>query len=210
MSIKTIRTLLPIGVFCVMLMVLANCATAGDDEKGFKQLFNGKNLEGFKTIVRGEADPAKTFYVKKGMIVVTGQPYGYFYTEKSYNNFILRYDWKFSKAGNSGLLVHIAGKHKVWPRSIEVQGQLRDHARIFAIAGAKGKFTVDKKAQKRAIKGAGVWHTTEVVSRNGELTSKINGIQISTGKGNLTEGPFGFQSEGTELYFKNIRIKVID
>jgi hypothetical protein len=180
---------------------------AGDD--GFKDLFNGKDLGGWKTIVGGNADPEKVFSVKDGVIVVSGKPSGYFYTDKSYKNYILRYDWNFSKPGNSGLLVHIQD-HKVWPKSVEVQGQLSDHGNIFAIGGAKGQFKKDKEAQKKAIKGAGEWNTTEVISKDGMLTAKVNGVEVSTGKGDLTEGPFGFQSEGTELYFKNIRIKVLD
>jgi hypothetical protein len=184
---------------------LTGGAPAADDDKDFTPLFNGKNLDGFKVEV-GKADPAQTFTVKDGVIVVSGKPNGYFYTTKSYKNYVLRFDWKFIKDGNSGLLVHIQEPHKVWPKCIEVQGMQKDHGRIFAIGGAKGKFDVDKEAQKKAIK-IGEWNTTEVTSKDGELVSKINGIEISKGKGELTEGPIGWQSEGTELHFKNIRIK---
>ncbi|MCI0684712.1 MAG: DUF1080 domain-containing protein [Gemmataceae bacterium] len=173
-------------------------------ELGFVPLFNGKDLSGWKTV----PETGEPFTVKEGVIVVAGKPAGYFYTGKSYKNYILRFDWKFIKSGNSGLLVHIQAPHKVWPKSVEVQGQQSDHGRIFAIGGASGKFTVSKENQKKAIK-IGDWNTTEVVSKDGALTSKINGIEISTGKGNLTDGPFGFQSEGTELHFKNIRIKAL-
>ncbi|MCI0464400.1 MAG: DUF1080 domain-containing protein [Gemmataceae bacterium] len=182
-------------------------AMAGDKEEGFKSIFNGKDFDGWKIVPAKGTD--KTFQISNGVIVVSGKPNGYFYTDKSYKNYVLRFDWKFIKSGNSGLLVHIQEPHKVWPKSIEVQGQQNDHGRIFAIGGAKGQFKVDKDAQKKAIK-TGEWNTTEVTSRDGALTSKINGIEVSSGKGELTEGPFGFQSEGTELQFKNIRIKVLD
>ncbi len=201
------RNLLPMALVAACFLLVGTRAIA-QDEKGFKPLFNGKNLDGWKVETRGKGE--NPFSVKEGMIVVKGRPAGYFYTDNSFKNYILRFDWKFSKPGNSGLLVHIQGKHRVWPKSVEVQGMLRDHGRIFAIGGARGKFSIDREAQKKAIKGPGEWHTTEVISRDGMLTSKINGIQVSTGKGDLTEGPFGFQSEGTELYFKNIRIKVLD
>lgn len=180
---------------------------AAQDDTGFVELFNGKDLTGWKTITSGK-DDGKTFTVNDGAIVVRGNPNGYFYTEKSYKNYVLRYDWKFIKNGNSGLLVHIQGAHKIWPKSVEVQGMQTDHGNIFAIGGAKGKFKTDKAAQKKTIK-IGEWNTTEVVSKNGELTSKINGVEVCTGTGDLTEGPFGFQSEGTELHFKNIKIKVL-
>jgi uncharacterized protein (TIGR03000 family) len=176
------------------------------DAEGFVALFNGKDLSGWKF----EPSTAESaFSVKDGVIVVKGQPQGYFYTDKSYRNYVLRFDWKFIKDGNSGLLVHITGGHKVWPKSVEVQGLQSRHGHIFAIQGAKGDFKTDEEAQKKAIK-MGEWNTTEVISRDGALTSKVNGIQISTGKSDLTEGPFGLQSEGTELHFKNIRIKTLE
>ena len=36
------------------------------------------------------------------------------------------------------------------------------------------------------------------------------GTQVNSGKITLVEGPFGFQSEGSEIHFKNIKIKVLD
>lgn len=214
MKFATAGKLLLLPALFAGLLVLGNSVNAGGEkvEKGFKKLFNGKNLEGWKfQLSNKNADPSKTFYVKDGVIVVSGRPNGYFYTDKSYKNFVLRYDWKFSNSkpnSNSGLLVHIQPPQKVWPKCVEVQGAQGDHARIFAIGGARGKFKVNKKNQQKAIK-LGDWNTTEVVSRNGTLSSKINGIPIASGKSGLMEGPFGFQSEGTELYFKNIRIKVM-
>jgi uncharacterized protein (TIGR03000 family) len=179
---------------------------AKTDSEGFVALFNGKDMSGWKF------EPAKAesaFSVEDGVIVVKGQPNGYFYTDKSYGNYVLRFDWKFIKDGNTGLLVHITGGHKIWPKSVEVQGLQSQHGHIFAIGGAKGDFKTDKEAQKKAIK-MGDWNTTEVISRDGALTAKVNGVQVSTGKGELTEGPFGFQSEGTLLHFKNIRIKTLE
>lgn len=200
-----VRGILFTAVLSAAALLGGTFARAGD--KDFEDLFNGKDLSGFKTNIFGK-DDGSVFTVKEGVIHVSGKPNGYFYTEKSFKNFHLKFDWKFVKDGNSGLLVHIQGHGKSWPKSIEVQGQQSDHARIFAIGGAQGKFTVDKNAQKKAIK-VGEWNTTEVISQNGKLTSKINGIEISSGEGNLTEGQLGWQSEGAPLQFKNIKIKVL-
>ena len=55
----------------VFVVGLACQATAGDD-KGFKPLFNGKDLTGWKTFLKDEkADPAKTLVVKDGEIRVS-------------------------------------------------------------------------------------------------------------------------------------------
>lgn len=206
--IRSLR-LAALAVFAASIGLLVSQANAGDDA-GFKDLFNGKDLTGWKTILSGgKEDDGKVFSVKDGVVVVAGKPAGYFYSDKSYKNYVLRYDWKFIKNGNSGLLVHITGKHNIWPKCVEVQGQQTDHGNIFAIGGAKGQFKKDAAAQKKAIK-IGEWNTTEVTVNNGEMTSKINGIVVCTGKAEgVTEGPFGFQSEGTELHFKNIKIKVL-
>lgn len=195
-------------VAVVVAFALSGNVTA--QEEGFTPLFNGKDMTGWKVVLAGKGgDAAKTFKVEDGKIVVSGAPNGYFYTDKSYKNYVLRFDWQYpKKSGNSGLLVHIKGDHKVWPTSVEVQGMHTDHGRIFAIGGAKGKFDVNKEAQKKAIKGVGEWNTTEVICENGKITSKVNGTEVSSGSGDLMEGPFGFQSEGVELWYKNIRIKV--
>lgn len=204
----------------VALLGLAVTAVTAADDDGFKQLFNGKDLSGWKTILAGKGDPDKTFKVDDGAIIVSGNPAGYFYTDKSYKNYILRYDWRFKRpkgledeekfGGNSGLLVHITGKHTVWPKCVEVQGENRTHGNIFAIGGAKGSFKFNPSALKKARKSVGDWNTTEVICKDGAITSKVNGVEVSTGKGNLTEGPFGFQSEGAEIHFKNIKIKTLE
>jgi hypothetical protein len=65
---------------CVALALLAALVVwlassrAGDGD--FKSLFNGKNFEGWKFEL-GKADPEKTFKVKDGIIVVSGNPNGY-------------------------------------------------------------------------------------------------------------------------------------
>ncbi|HZT80833.1 MAG TPA: DUF1080 domain-containing protein [Gemmataceae bacterium] len=200
---------LPLLALAAGLALLAPAAAADDKEEGFKPLFNGKDFTGFKFVIGPkESEPGKTFTVTDGVIVVSGKPNGYFYTDKGYKNYVLRFDWKYAdpKGGNSGCLVHIQPPHKTWPKCVEVQGLQSDHGHIFAISGAKGQFTVDKEAQKKAIK-PGEWNTTEVISRDGELTAKVNGVEVSKGKGELTEGPIGWQSEGAEIHFKNIKIK---
>ncbi len=202
------RKFLPLAALLAGLVWLGSAASAGDE--GFKDLFNGKDLDGWKLNVFGK-DDGKVFTVNEGEVVVRGKPNGYFYTDKSYKNYVLRFDWKFIKDGNSGLLVHIQGHGKSWPKSLEVQGLQRDHASIIPI-GIKASHKTDREAQKKAIK-FGDWNTTEVSVKNGDIVAKINGIQVTTAKilsGDVKEGPFGFQSEGTELHFKNIKIKVLD
>lgn len=196
--------LLGVLTACVAaLMLTLNPASAAEED--FKPLFNGKDLSGFKI----EPATAKdTFQVQERAIVVSGKPNGYFYTEKSFKNYHLRFEVNYpSKAGNSGVLIHIQEPQKVWPKCIEAQGQHSDMGRLFGIGGAKGEFKTDKETQKATIKPVGQWNVYEVISQDGKLTTKINDKVVSEGKGDLTEGPIGFQSEGVEIHFRKIEIK---
>jgi hypothetical protein len=178
--------------------------SAGED--GFRKLFNGKDLTGLKIMPEKAVD---TFKAEDGVLKVSGKPNGYFYTDKSYKNFVLRFDWRYpDKAGNSGLLVYIQPPHKVFPRCVEVQGAYGSHGQIFAIGGAKGKYSNDGKARKMALKPHQEWNQTEVISKDGHLTAKVNGAVVSEGQTEmLTEGPLGWQSEGAPIEFRNIVLK---
>ena len=208
----------------VGIALLQSDARAGDD-KGFKPLFNGEDLAGWKEFLKkGEkADPPKsikTISIADGEIQVSGFPYGYFYTEKSYKNYVLRYSWTYPKnqpektTMNSGLLVHIQEPHKIWPKCVEPQGRYKDHGKIFFSSFAKEdkrESTYDEKAQKKALKESHEWNTTEAtVHADGSISVSINGIPVSTGKSALTSGPIGFQAEGARIHFKDIKIKLLD
>jgi hypothetical protein len=191
-------------------------ASAGDKGgKEFAKLFNGKDFTGWIKVGADRTDP---WSVKDGVIVCTGKPNGYLKTDKSYKNYVLRYDWMYKRpsglqddksfTGNSGCLVHIQPPDKVWPKCVEVQGMNQKHAMIFVVGDKKaGKFSDDDAARWRALRPVGEWNTTEIISKDGMLTSKINGVEIATGKSTLTEGPIGFQSEGAEIHFRNLVIR---
>ena len=189
----------------------------GAGTKGFVELFNGKDMTGWKFFPEPLEKKVK---VEDGIIVVAGNPNGYFYTDKSYKNYIVRYDWQYKRrpdrleddnkfGGNSGLLVHIQD-HKVWPKSLEVQGMNRDHGSFIGIGVKVKDYKFDRAALEKARNKVGEWNTTEAVVKDGKVTSAVNNAAIASGEVELMEGPFGFQSEGAEIHFKNIKIKVLE
>lgn len=192
-----------------LVLALSSFAVlAGDDDKGFATLGNGKDMSGFG--IAGGSD--KTWSVEDGIIRCTGSPNGYFYTKKSYKNYVLRLDFRYPKnAGNSGYLIHITGDHKVWPKCVEVQGQYGGVCSIFPIGGAKGPSPkADAAARKEALKPNTEWNSVEIAVKDGGITSKLNGATIASapaGSYDLDGGPIGFQSEGAPIDFRNIRIK---
>jgi hypothetical protein len=214
----TISGWLPATVFAALFTV--GSVIAADKNDGFTALFNGKDFTGWKFFLPNDADPAKTWSIQGGVVICTGKPNGYFYTDKSYKNYVLRYDWQYQRpsglkddsqfTGNSGALVHIGGPHKVWPRCVEVQGMNRDHGKLIGVSGVKlsSDTKFDRAAKDKATKPVGEWNTTEIICKaDGSIEAKINGTEVSSGKSDLTEGPIGFQSEGAEIHFRNIKIQ---
>jgi hypothetical protein len=220
MCYRTLRCLLA----CATLLAAVSLGTvAADDKKddqGFTPLFNGKDLTGWKTFLdptKKDIRPRDIWSVQDGVIVCTGKVNGYLYTEKSFKNYIIRYDWRYKRPakvadeekflGNSGLLVHIQGRPKIWPRCIEVQGMNRDHGKIIAVGGAKATSKFDREALQKARKPIGEWNTTEAAIQDGTIRAKVNGSEVDVGKCDLMEGQIGFQSEGAEIHFRNIQLK---
>lgn len=214
------RTLLTTAFVLGLTLASARVALAQDkDQESFTPLFNGKDFTGWKTIIASkDNDPAKVWAIKDGVIQTISTPNGYFYTDKSFKNFVLRYDWMYPKEQpekttmNSDLLLHIQGNHKIWPKCIEAQGRLMDHGKVFALGGANAtNVKFDAKAHKEAVKPQGEWNTTEVTAKaDGTIIVKINGIEVASCKSDIVDGPFGFQAEGSYIHLKNIRIKSLD
>jgi len=215
------RSVLVLSVLSAFIVALNAGVVAAGDKQGFRPLFNGKDLTGWKTFVKDDkADPSKTFVVKDGEIQVSGQPFGYFYTDKPFKNYVIRYSWTYPKdqpektTMNSGFLMHIQEPHKIWPKSVEPQGRYMDHGKLFFPGFGKDDKTeqkFDEKAQKKALKPSDEWNTTEVTARgDGSIEVRVNGTLVTTGKTELTSGPVGFQSEGARIHFKDVMIKSLD
>lgn len=217
------RTFRKAAFVFVLILVMPTALTAQEgEEDGWKPLFNGKNLEGWKFhLGREGADNQGTFTVEDGILVCSGKPAGYMYTGKSYGQYTLEFEFAFKKPegledeskfrGNSGCLIHVGEKNALglWPRSIEMQGAHRSIGLILPIPrDLKCKHAFDREAMAKAIKPLGEFNKMEVEVEGGDMVIKLNGAEVSTVSDcELTKGPIGFQSEGAETHWKNIRIR---
>jgi hypothetical protein len=208
---------LSFALAAICLAALASRPAVAGDDKGFVDLFNGKDLTGWKVF---PDKAAKGITVKDGAIIVAGSPNGYFHTDKSFKNYVLTFDWRYQRpakleddkkfGGNSGLLMHIQEPHKVWPTSLEVQGANGSHGSFIGINTKVTNYKFDSAALAKVRNKVGEWNTTEVTVKDGAVVAKVNGVVIGSGTINLKDGPLGFQAEGSEIHFKNIRIKKND
>ncbi len=217
-----VKNILKIGILTVISFSLS---PAYADE--WVSLFNGKDLSGWKAV-----NCPKTFSVKDNMIYCTGFPTGVMRTGNQHENFILELEWKHAKPkGNAGLFIWSDPLTKIgtpFTRSIEVQimdgiqkkdkqGRLlyTSQGDIFSIHGAS--MVPDRPhpagwsrclPSENRTKPAGQWNHYRVECQDGTIKLAVNGKVVSGGsKCTPRKGYICLESEGSPIYFKNIRIK---
>jgi len=202
-------------------LVLAVCMAAGAADGPIVpdrkiMLFNGKNLDGWKPYLRGgQGDPKQTWSVRDGKIVCTGRPSGYIRTEADYADYRLHVEWRWpGKGGNSGVLVHMSGPDKVWPKSIECQLMSGSAGDFFVIGGTdfkehkgqKGRRT--PKAAKSSEKPLGQWNSYDIVCKGGSILPYVNGVLQNTAtEATVRCGKICLQSEGRPIEFRNVYVE---
>lgn len=210
----------PLVVLMLPVLFAAACQDEPPrvEESDFAPLVKGTDASQFQLV---EIGPETITISDEGEVALSGSPNGYFATKDSYENYALRFDWKYDRPpdlasdaafdGNSGVLLHMREPHKAWPACVEAQLMNKDAGHLFGIAG--GKFNSKRsdaqrrEAQQKAIKPVGEWNSQEIVCRNGTIRVSINGVLIDEGDGaEPAKGPIGWQSEGRPIRFRNLRI----
>jgi len=143
----------PITGMLAVALVLTTVGRAQDSAQipahgKMNTLFNGKNLKGFDTFLEKHSvnsDPDRVFQVEKGMLHISGAEMGGLVTQKEYENYYLRAEFKWGekmyeprlgKARDSGIQYHITGPLVVWPRMMEFQVSEGSTGDIWVIKGA--------------------------------------------------------------------------
>jgi hypothetical protein len=191
-------------------------------------LFNGKDLSGWTIFlahkdksIDSKADPLGVFKVEDGLIHVSGQEFGGITTEGEYENYRLRLEVKWGTrkwaprldvVRDSGVLLHCVGPDKVWPKSIECQIQEHDTGDFWLVGGTTlevdGKRFENRSVKKKdAEKPTGEWNTVEVICDGGRMTNVVNGVVVNEGtNASVTRGRILLQSEGAEVYYRNVEL----
>jgi hypothetical protein len=152
-----------------------------------------------------------------GLIRTTGTPRGYLYTNKTYKNFTFQGEFRFvprtdgtePEKYNTGFLIYVPDEHKIWPRSLEVQGRYDLMGEVKSNArDVKINTILNEQAVREAVRNRiGEWNAVEIISREGAVTSFLNGSKISECEpGELQSGHIGLQAEDFAVEFRNLRI----
>lgn len=201
------------------LATLASFAAA-QPEPGFVPLFNGTDLGGWHNVNTAPG----TWTVRDGMIVCTGKPTGLLRTERMYENFVLEMEWKhLDPKGNAGLFVWsdaLTAPGAPFSRAVEVQvmvgsegGWYTSDGDIFPIWGARmtpenGRGGDRAFPTEKRMKPAGEWNHYRVECNKGEVSLAVNGKVVTRGReASPRKGYLVLESEGSEIHFRNLRIK---
>jgi hypothetical protein len=194
------------------------CA-ADKPEKGFKSLFNGKDLTGWTAAKENEG----TFSVKDGAIVANGPRCHLYYTgpvnKHDFKNFELKVDVMTLANSNGGIYFHTAYQETGWPSKgfeVQVNNTHRDWRKtggLYAIAD-----------NKDAVAQDGKWFTEHIVVKDKHVTIYVDGKKTSEwdqpadwappkdmpGR-MIGSGTIALQGHdpGSTVHYRNIRIKAL-
>lgn len=189
-------------------------------------LFNGKDLSGWTHYLwdreakkQDTTTPMSAVWsVKDGVLTCQGKPAGYIRTEKEYENYRLRLEWRWPEGatgGNNGVLVHTTTPNAlgVWPKSVEVQLAM-GNAGDFWVIGTNLQVPdlANRRKDRRHLnltdnseKPAGQWNRMEIEAKGDQLKVWVNGDLVNHGTDlDATKGAISLQSEGALVHFRNI------
>lgn len=172
-------------------------------------LFNGKDLDGWTF----SSDELKdTWSVEDGVMVNSGKPAGYIRTKEDYANYVLMLRFRHVTKGNSGVLLRAVGEDKVWPRSVEAQGQYGHVGDIWNIGKFPMRTDQERTKGRRTLKmhesnekALGEWNQYEISFDGPDLEIKVNDlVQNTASECWETPGKICIQSEGAQMEYRNI------
>lgn len=207
-----LAVLLIITLLAISDVTMAQVKT--NKTKGEKiQLFNGKDLGNWVFQLKDPAvDPASVFTVQKGVIHISGNPFGYMRTKNVYSDYKLHVEWRWPvEATNSGVFVHGQEPDAIWLKCVECQLKAGNAGDFVCMNGAdmnertdKSNAVVNKKAGS-SEKPTGEWNTMEVICKTNTIEVFVNGVLQNKGTNvNVTKGFICLQSEGKDIEFRNI------
>ena len=197
--------------------------------QGFEALFDGRNLNGWKGYQTDERP--KGWSVENGSMVYTpGVGGGDIVTKAQFGDFDLRFSWRISKGGNSGVMYRVTETERR-PYMTGIEYQILDN-----IDGYDGRNPFTSAGSIYALyapefdvtKPVGEWNESRIVAQGNKVFHYVNGYlvasaeigseiwnaKIATSKfvewPNFAKPRIGhivFQDHGNPVAYRNIRIK---
>ena len=198
-------------------------------------LFNGKSLKGWHGF--NKKGTIQNWAIEEGAMVCLGAAAdahgGDIVTDKTFDNFELKWEWKISKEGNSGVMYHVVegdkynAPYQTGPEyqmidDIDFPEKLEDWQKTGA------DYAMNVTNDKKKLKPVGEWNTSKIVFNKGHVEHWLNAAKVvefqawddvwnhkkTTGKwkdypdyGSAKTGLIALQDHGLKAYFKKIFIR---
>lgn len=185
--------------------------------KGFRPLFNGADWDGWR-------GPLDKNLIQDGMILSRN---GTIFTEQTFDDFTVRFDFKLPAGGNNGLAIRYPGQgDTAYVGMCELQ-ILDDPAPGYAKLKAQqyhGSIYGMVAAHRGYLRPTGQWNHQVVTVQGARITVELNGTIITDAdlstvdpesfmydanrfKGrSRTSGHFGFAGHGKPVVYRNVEI----
>lgn len=213
--------------------VALNTLTDAEKADGWKLLFNGQSLDGWR-IYKNKT--SNSWVVEDGILHCLGSETdksdkrGDLITTDKYENFELTTDWKIAPKGNSGILYMVTEEFDA-PYLSGPEYQLIDDENFpekledWQKTGANYAMGAPLVA---AAKPVGEWNQTRIVVNKGHVEHWLNGQKTAEydmsspewkkekaagkwkdakGYGATRNGYISLQDHGSEIWFKNVKVK---
>lgn len=202
-----------IGVTCF------GAATASG-ETGFVSLFDGRTLDGW----RAAGQKGEGYIPKNGVLVCPATGGGNLFTEKEYENFIFRFEFKLTENANNGIGIRAPFEGDAAYQGMEIQVLHDDGPQYKSLRPEQYHGSVyDVIAARRgAQKALGEWNSEEIIADHRHIKVTLNGKVIVDANLNdvrdaaklakhpgllRARGHIGFLGHGTHVEFRRIRVK---
>jgi 3-keto-disaccharide hydrolase len=180
-------------------------------------LFNGKDFTGWTFFMRTNADPKQTWSIEDGLIQCTGKPTGYMRTAGNYRDYRVTVEWRFTQAGNTGVMVHMQEPDAIWPATIECQGAHNQQGDFWMQGGATCKDHTTRETRRFKMpepsneKPVGEWNTFTVECAGNTVRIFVNGKLMNTATDcSVSSGHIGLQSEGAGLEIRKVFLEPLE
>ena len=198
-------------------------------------LFDGKTLKGWHGF--NKKGPVQNWAIEDGAMVCLGAAAdahgGDIVTDETFDNFELKWEWKISKEGNSGVMYHVVeGKKYNAPYQTGPEYQLIDDIdfpeKLEDWQKTGADYAMNLTNDQKKLNPVGEWNTSKIVFNKGHVEHWLNGAKIvefqawddtwtnkkTTGKwkdhpdyGLAKTGLIALQDHGHKAYFKKIFIR---
>ena len=174
------------------LLSLTACA-------GPQHLFNGMNLEGWKS--EGDIE----WRVEDNAIIASGSGDGFLYTRAEFGDFYLRVEFWVDATTNSGIFIRCRDRSRIYPDTCYELNIYDEHPKQEARTGSIVFVHMPPLARVETV---GRWNVCEVTARGSFVEVKVNGtVTALLEDANPTPGFIALQhwEEGT-VKFRSIEL----